>query len=266
MGTKAMYMQPPADNRQNIRRDKEEAQRTAPRSVKGQSGDSNKQVIQCDIKVRQKGSVLTATGDGNRPPGSLTTGCQGDHMTAYVTFEHQMINAIYGLSTNDAWTSLLATHEAIMRMPGYADSAVWLRQASEKIYTDTKAKKTMMTAENVEEYANILLKIRNRLKYTSRETSGGSTGGQNESVAGGLQNEERRIQRGKSANYPKKDIIVTMWKLFDHKRFETIKKPEIQKNTIEQHIDSLIDTYWRIVKHYKISKHDLKQIYDKYSW
>ena len=215
------------------------------------------------------GGALTATGDGHRPRGSLSGGDQGDHTTAYVTFEHQMINAIYGKTPEAAWNDLVTTHYNITTFAGYAESQKWLITQSDKILSDNqKVDATKVTAKDVETYANNILTIRNRMAYTSLATKGGSTGGQNEAThAGGLQAEEVVLRQGKKKRYSKNDIMTSMMRALDHQR---LKKSAVDGDALQiilkQHVASIIDTYFRVAKEYGISEKDLIDYYNKYSW
>lgn len=226
-------------------------------------------VVQRKIKVKENDGIATATGDGKRPPGSLSDGGQGDHTTAYVTFEHQMINAIYGMNLPTAWNSLLATHRTILDLPGYAISANWLTKLSDRKYQEnSKVKPKHVTIDDIGSYANFLLEVRNRLALTSLPTSGGSTGGRNEAThAGGLQEEEKNIRNGKDSKYEKTDIMTSMIKLLDHDRLNSSVKDSNKMDMIlDQHIKSILDSYWRVAEAYDISEKDLLKYYNKYSW
>jgi hypothetical protein len=226
-------------------------------------------VVQRKIKVKEKDGIATATGDGDRPAGPLSGGSQGDHTTPYVTFEHQMINAIYGMNLPTAWKSLLATHRAIAKLPGYAMTAKWLTNQSDVKYEEnSEVNPKHVTIDDIGTYANFLLEVRNRLALTSLPTSGGSTGGRNEAThAGGLQEEEKNIRNEKDPKYEKTDIMSAMIKLLDHDRLERSVKDSDKKDMIlDQHIKSILDSYWRVTEAYGISEKDLLNYYNKYSW
>ncbi len=232
--------------------------------------NTNSTALQRMIDVRDNKGVIAATGDGKRPPGPLTgSNSQGDHMTAYVTFEHQIINAIYGQTPDTAWGSLLYTHAIIKFLPGYAETAKWITTLSDQRYDNaTGQDTTQITLDDVDKYANFLLEIRNRIALTSLKTSGGSTGGQNESThAGGLQDEERNLRNGKAKKYTKDDIMTSMMRLLDHDRLgRSVKSQTKKENIIEQHLISILDTYWIVAREYQISKTDLNDYYEQYDW
>ncbi|WP_340063705.1 hypothetical protein [Ascidiimonas aurantiaca] len=234
------------------------------------AGVASKGVVQRMISVKEnsKGRI-TATGDGKRPAGPLSGGSQGDHTTAYVTFEHQLINAVYGVTPAQAWQGLVVTHNTIRSLPGYAQTAKWLTSQSDQRHTNMSAvdPKTV-TAQDIQDYANFILEVRNRLKLTALETKGGSTGGHNEATnAGGLQKEEQNIRNGKAPSYTKDDIMLSMMRTLDHER---IKKNAVDSTTkgdiVSQHITSILDTYWQVAAAYKITSANLLTYYNSYVW
>jgi hypothetical protein len=219
--------------------------------------------IQRMLNVTEAGGVITAKGNGTRPAGSLSNGGQGDHTTPYVTFEHQLINAIQGTTTADAWTNLIATHDVYRNLPGYSLSPKWLTKQSEESFNINSAvDASTATADNIEEYANTLLEIRNRLKYTSLPTKGGTTGGNNKSqTAGGLHWLEGQLRQGKTITYTKEDAIINMWNTFDHERFEDVSKEDDRRNILTQHIKSILDSYPLVTEYYGITEADLFTAY-----
>lgn len=215
------------------------------------------------LEIREKNGLIHATGDRERPPGPLSGGSQGDHTTPYVTLEHQLINAVQGCTVEEAWSNLVETHKVYQRLPGYALSAKWLIEQSNDIYkNNSSCDPAMATTKDLNTYANNLLTIRNRLKYTALPTKGGSTGGNNEAnTAGALQSLEGKLRNAHTTQYTKADVLKTMWDTFDHVRFQDINDSTEQKNILEQHVISIRDSYPMMSDYFGITEHDLVNAY-----
>ncbi len=217
-------------------------------------------LLQRMIAVKLVDDLIKAADNGHRPPGPLSKGAQGDHTTPYLTLSHQVLNAIQDLSPENAWKNLIATHEVYTTLPGYALSQKWLIEQSDKILeSNRKISASDVTAKNVEAYANDLLTIRNRLKYTALPTKGGSTGNNNEQgTAGALQWAELQVRGGKKLKYDQNDVIITMWKSFDGVRFQDIEDKSHRQNVLNQHILTVLDAYPTLTEEFKITKELLK--------
>jgi Domain of unknown function (DUF4157) len=215
-------------------------------------------MIQGLIKVRSgPAGQLAATGTGKRPQGNLR-GKTGDHITAYVTMEHQLINAIYGFDIATAWQNLMLTLDEIEAMPGYAASAYKKQFAAQSTRLRNFHPTTLW---DVEAGANHILEIRNMLKYSAYKGKK-STGGQNEALTSGLQTIEFKLRRGESPTQTKAHIIkVMMGQAFDRARFGKGVPKADRGNILTQHIRSMLDTYWRIRDYYRISYGDLNRYY-----
>ncbi|WP_437726983.1 eCIS core domain-containing protein [Sorangium sp. So ce861] len=217
-------------------------------------------IVQRMIGVTERDGKLDAKGDGKRPPGAGAGGSQDDHTTAYVTFEHQIVNAIDKVTAAEAWDNLVATHRVIRRLPGYAESHKWLLKQSEEIYSANSTVDPSSVDKNVvKDYANDILVIRNRIALTSLKTTGGSTGGQNEAThAGGLQHEEKRLRSpDNDPRYTKDDIIESMMSLLDRRRLNTVSDDATRTTIVNQHVMSILDSYPSVVDRYGITEKDL---------
>ena len=214
--------------------------------------------IQRMIGVTAKDGWIAAKGDGERPPGSLSGGSQGEHTTPYTTLEHSIVNAINGVPLAKAWKNLVTTHTTFTILPGYEDSAKWLRdQSNENLEKAKTLDPDSATVEDIKQYANTLITIRNRIAYSSLPTpSTGTIGGKNEAgTAGALQYLERQIQLGNKNvydKYTKADILITMWQAFDHTNLARASADN-QAKIIRQHAITVLDTYWRTAKHYGVT-------------
>jgi hypothetical protein len=221
-----------------------------------QTGGVAAKSVQRKLTISQaKDGQVVAKGTSERPPGPLTGGSQGDHTTPFVTLQHQLINAVQDLPPADAWHNLVETHKHYKTLPGYDLSAKWLiKQSDALLATNETVDTTKVDATHVESYANDLLTIRNGLKYTSLPTTGGSTGGNNESnTAGGLHWLEGELRRGKGTKFSQADAIKTMWDTFDGVRYQTLTNATDQANILKQHIATVLDAYPTVTQHFTLT-------------
>lgn len=210
--------------------------------------------VQRYIGARDNQGVIRATQNGHRPPGSLA-GSQGDHTTPFITLQHQLMNAINGNSPADAWDNLVATHAMYQTLPGYNRAPAWLRNQSNQIRNQNQGiDSNTVSQEEVVEYANNLLTIRNRLPYTSLPTRGGSTGGNDEAnTAGALQYLEEQLQGGNATDETQQSVLISMAATFDAQRFEDVTNDTQRDEIIAQHIATLLDAYPTVVTHFAIT-------------
>lgn len=209
--------------------------------------------------------VIKVKANRKRPLGGLSKGSQGDHTTPYTTLQHGIINAIEDESLTNAWMNLVATHSIYTMLPGYKKSNKWLQEASNNLLSQNRSiDPDGVAAEEIKEYANELLKIRNRVALSSLPTTGGTTGGNNEqNTSGALQHLERRLRKRDECDFSKEDVIITMWNTIDFERLLSLHDEEKQEAILKQHKISILDSYPLITEKFGITSDDLTEAQDR---
>ena len=206
-------------------------------------------------------SIITTKQDGERPPGCLPGGSQGDHTTPYTTLQDQVANAIEGVTLADAWVNLKDTFLVYQSLPGWAESKKFTTNDVGGYVAGLLAAKGDLNALQVA--VNQMLVLRNQIALTSLPKGGHGNG--EGKWAGSLQYQERQFQLGHAPALNKNQVIEYMWKAFDHGRVNALGDDKRTK-ILEQHARTMADAYPQLAASLGIDAKAIADYYPNRDW
>lgn len=207
----------------------------------GSRGSAPRGVVQRLIAVGiDKDQVIYTKQDGERPPGCLPGGHQGDHTTPYTSLQHQVANAIEGVRLDDAWVNLYDTLTVYNTLPGWAESKKFTT-GEVGPYVENLLK-TKGDIEALQLAVTQMLVLRNQIALTSLPNPKGGFGNGEGKWSGSLQYQERQFQLGKKPELKASEVLDYIWKAFDHGRLARLEEDK-QKAIILQHAITMGDAY-----------------------
>lgn len=204
------------------------------------SNSPNKPVIQRWINLAiTPDDIVKATMDVGRPARTNIGGSQGDHTTPFTVLQSQIRNSIAETNINDAWVNLRDTYQIYQQLPGWPDSTQWVK-------VDLKGELDTLFAHkgdinNMQLVVTKMLVFRNQIALTA--IANGGHGHAEGTHAGALQDAERKLQLGHALVNTQDQVIVTMWKSFDHGRVNQMTSADKKNKTLEQHCITIVDAY-----------------------
>lgn len=205
---------------------------------------------------------LEVKADNDRPPGIIKDQ-EGDHMTPFVTLQHEIINAIAGADLKGAWANLQETFKVYQSLPGWSESKTSVQQGTSSygryIYDVPNLLATGGDLDALLVAANAMLALRNQIGLSAMKGKKAKGVGHAEAEwAGGLQSLEQKARAGTVDPYSKRDdILVNMGILFDHGRNEGRDSDDLAEKTWEQHCRTIVSAYPELATQAKIDWQDV---------
>ena len=205
--------------------------------------------------------IIYTTKDGNRPPGGIPGGHQGDHTTPFTSLQDQIANAIEGTTLDDAWVNLSETLKVYKTLPGWELSTKWIQ---ETVGTNVEGLLNVKGDINALQTAvTVMLGLRNQIALTSLPKGG--HGNAEGTWAGSLQHQERQFQLDKTPQLDKNQVLEYIWKAFDHGRVNRLGD-EKRTAILEQHARTMADAYPQLNQSLGIDVKDIVDYYPKKDW
>ena len=169
------------------------------------------------MDVRKDGTI-SGVSDWPKRPTSNLSGVQGQHLTAYVTFEHAILSHVKDVNVPQAAAALSELLSEILILPGMSILS--------RAYLNGPIKDNMkmlrMNADNpvvVGEVIDNILTIRNKIPGTTARDKGGGHG--EATSSGTLETLETALRRESWHNTWEEAIVVNqccslMWQLLDY--------------------------------------------------
>jgi hypothetical protein len=233
-------------------------------------GNNNPAPVQRMIStIKDTGKGLQAAYDTERPRGIIPDH-EGDHMTPFVTMQHEVVNAISGTDLQGAWNNLTATYKVYTSLPGWASSGARVQRGQADLngyYFDVP--NMLATGGDLDALlnaANAMVALRNQIDLSAMKGKKAKGVGHDEGgLAGGLQYYEQLARGGKIDASAKSDVIINMCMLFDHGRNDGRSDSDIADSTWEQHCRTVISAYPELASAANVALKDILPLRATYS-
>ncbi|KAF2082360.1 hypothetical protein [Flavobacterium sharifuzzamanii] len=195
------------------------------------------------ISIKVESNVITNVKISKSRPGTnLPGGHQGEHTTAFTTFNHMAINNVKGKTLEQARDNLVLTLESMKDFPGYEYAPKYLTTAM-KNTLDAAENMDPPTRSDIENLMTWTIQIRNSIPLTANSKK--TTGGHGESMhGGGMQTIEQAVRTKKITKKSdvKGDLMVNVWGLYD---FNALIPDSAEKwaKLLVQHMLSMVASY-----------------------
>lgn len=239
----------------------------------GGSGVQHKAVQMANVNVNKKGVITSVTKFRSRPASNVR-GSQGDHTTAYTTFESMINSHTRGKTPEEACKALIKLLGDFHLLPGMATKTAEdynlpnaIKKAQKEL-AESDADPKVMGA-----IIDDILEIRNYVPLTSMRV-GKSSGGHGESkFAGELDTLEDKFRTGADLSSYSEDglghqAVTNMWQLFDYDPNKSEDDDKIVA-VLVQHLTSMYLAYpevyaWCTAKGYWLVPWMVKNVGDRH--
>jgi len=196
-------------------------QRVASGFVTALRADTTVQLAKLNIR-KTDGTISGVSSFINRPPSNL--GFQGQHLTAYVSFEQTVLSRVRDRKPSAAAAELREVIREILALPAMESPNQWNKHIHASLGAIDHALKAATTADE-KTAANIvgvqidgILRERNRVPGTAISEVG-TTGHGEAKTAGALEMMETALRSGKAQAYGQPEMaqaVECLWALFDY--------------------------------------------------
>ncbi|MTV50219.1 hypothetical protein GJ688_14680 [Heliobacillus mobilis] len=178
-----------------------------------------KEIVQCaKLNLRKENKTISGVSNFPSRPTSNLSGTQGQHLTAYVTFEDMILNNVRDKDVPGAAAALVEILNNISELPGMKlKSAQYLIPYIKS--TISTLKTNADDAEKIGECIDTILSIRNKVPGTAERGTGGGHG--ESKYSGELVELETVLQRKEwkkswDEDRVEQQCLYSMWRLLDY--------------------------------------------------